>query len=104
LKISIILAFAMLAGCSWFHRKAPPAPEPPQLIVTGAPAGSIVFIDDVQKGLLTELNDKPQIVVVSAGEHKLEVRRDGIVVYREDVYVKGGQKQVVTVLSGSNRE
>jgi hypothetical protein len=94
----------MLSACSWFHRKGPPVRDPPQLIVTGAAADSIVFVDDIQKGEAAVANDKPQIVVVTEGTHKVEVRIGDRVVYREDVFVASGQRRVVTVLSGSNRE
>lgn len=104
MKTLIILALAMLSGCSWFHAKPPRAPDPPVFIVTGAPAGSIVFIDDVQKGQAAEFNDKPQTVSSVEGTHKVEVRFGDTIVYRENIYIKGGERRVVTVLSGSNRE
>jgi hypothetical protein len=34
----------------------------------------------------------------------VEIHRGDTVVYRENIYVKNGEKRVVTVLSGSNRE
>jgi hypothetical protein len=103
LKIFIILALTMLSACSWFHARAPHAPDPPVFVVTGAPAGSIVFIDDVQKGQAAEFH-KPQTLSSVEGTHKVEVRFGDTVVYREDIYIKGGERRVVTVLSGSNRE
>jgi hypothetical protein len=103
LKTLLVFALVLLSGCSWFHRK-PPAPISPEFIVTGAPAGSIVFVDDVQKGQLTEFNDKPQIITVVEGEHKVEVRIGDTVVYRENAFIKSAEKRVITVLSGSNRE
>jgi hypothetical protein len=104
LKTFIILALAMLSGCSWFHWKTPPAPRPPVFIVTGAPAGSVVFIDDAQAGQAAEFNDKPQTVSSVEGMHKVEVRFGETIVYRENIYIKSGERRVVTVLSGSNRE
>jgi hypothetical protein len=103
-KTLIVLALTLLAACSWHPFRRHPVPEPTQLIVTGAPAGSIVFIDDMPQGQPAELNDKPQLLDVAAGTHKVEVRRGDTVVYREDTFVKKGEKRVVTVLSGSNRE
>ena len=103
MKTLIIVASAMLSACSWFHSKTP-TPEPPVFIVTGAPAGSAVFIDDVQKAPTAELNDKPQTVRSVEGTHKVEVRFGDTVVYRENIYIKSGERRVVTVLSGSNRE
>jgi RNA-splicing ligase RtcB len=103
LKTFIILAVAMLSACSWFHSKAR-TPEPSQIIVTGAPKGSIVFVDDVQQGQAAESNVKPQLVDLGAGQHKVEVRFGDSVVYRENIYINSGEKQVVTVLSGANRD
>ena len=74
LKIFIFATtLACLSGCSWFHPR-PQVPAPPELIVTGVPAGSIVFIDNVQNGQAAELSDKPQVLTVAAGEHIVEVR------------------------------
>jgi hypothetical protein len=104
LKTFIILALAMLSGCSWFHSKTPAAPPAPVFIVTGAPAGSVVFIDDAQAGQAAEFNDKPQEVSSAEGMHKVEVRFGDTVVFRENVYINAGERRVITVLSGSNRE
>lgn len=103
MKTFIIVSAAMLSACSWFHSKAR-APEPSQIIVTGAPKGSIMFIDDVQQGEAAESNVKPQLVDLGAGEHKVEIRFGDSVVYRENIYINSGEKRVVTVLSGANRE
>ena len=104
MKIMVILALAMLSGCSWFHSKPHTGPEPAVFIVTGAPAGSIVFVDDVQMGHAAELKDRPQAVSSVEGTHKVEVRFGDTVVYRENLFIKSGERRVVTVLSGSNRE
>ena len=103
MKTFIILTLAMLSGCSWFHSRTPPAPTP-VFIVTGAPAGSVIFIDDAQAGQTAEFNDRPQTVSSVEGMHKVEVRFGDAIVYRENIYIKAGERRVVTVLSGSNRE
>lgn len=104
MKIFVILSLTTLSACSWLHGRTPPQPEPPQVIVTGAPAESIVFIDDVQAGEAAASNDKSEVLTVSEGTHKVDVRVGGTVVYRETLFVKNGERRVVTVLSGSNRE
>jgi hypothetical protein len=104
LKNCIFLALLMLSACSWFHNKGPPPREPPQLIVTGAAADSIVFVDNIQKGQAAAANDKTQVVIVSEGAHTVEVRMGDRTVYRENVFVQNGEKRVVLVLSGSRRE
>lgn len=103
MKNFVFLALACLSACSWFHRaKAPP--DPPELIVTGAPAGSIVFVDGVQNGQIAESNGKPQVLNVTSGEHVVEIRTGNSVVYREQTFVGTGEKRVVKVLSGTSRD
>jgi hypothetical protein len=78
-------------------------PDPTEIIVTGAPAGSIVFIDGQQTGQPATLNDHTQVLNVAAGAHKVEIHVGDGVVYREDTYVGLGEHRLVRVLSGLNR-
>jgi hypothetical protein len=98
-----LLALLCVSGCSWFHHRKP-MPDPAELIVTGAPAGSIVFVDGVQVGELTTINNRPQILDVTPGTHIVEVRRGETVAYRENTYVAPSEKHVIRVLSGINPE
>jgi hypothetical protein len=75
-------------------------PDPTEIIVTGAPVGSLVFVDGVQTGQPTATNDHPQILIVAAGAHKVEIHMGDAVVYREDTYVSLSEHRVVVVLSG----
>jgi hypothetical protein len=97
--LCVVVLLVCVSGCSWFHRKAH-APAPTELIVTGAPVGSIVFIDGVQAGQAKEIINRPQEVEVSPGMHTLEVRMGDTVAYRENTYVAQGDKRVISVLSG----
>jgi hypothetical protein len=104
LKTFIVLVLACLSACSWIHSRAKAPPEPTELIVTGAPAGSTVFIDNVQSGQTAQANDRTQVLNVTAGAHVVEVRTGSNVVYREQTYVGSGERRVIKVLSGSSRE
>jgi hypothetical protein len=103
LKVSLIIALAFLSGCGWFHKGKPPVPDPTELIVTGAPVGSVLFVDGVQTSQPKEAGNRTQVVDVAPGAHTLEVRRDGTVAYRENTFVISGKKVVITVLAGDNR-
>jgi hypothetical protein len=78
-------------------------PDPTEIIVTGAAAGSMVFVDGMQIGKATALNDQTQVLNVAAGAHKVEIHVGDAVVYREDAYVGLGEHRIVRVLSGLNR-
>lgn len=78
-------------------------PDPPEIIVTGAPAGSIVFVDGLQIGQATAANDHTQVLNVAAGAHNVEIHVGDSIVYREDAYVGPGERYAVRVLSGLSR-
>jgi hypothetical protein len=98
------MTLALLSACSWFgwHKRSR-APDPPEIIVTGAPVGSLVFVDGVQTGQAASRNDQSQILDVAAGDHKVEIHVGDRIVYREDTYVGPGEHRVVMVLSGLSR-
>jgi len=98
-----LAALLCVSGCSWFHKKKPSVPDPPQLIVTGAPAGSVVLIDGIPAHAPNEPGDHPQTVRTTAGTHELEVKSGAAIVYRENLDVAAGEKRFITVLSGANR-
>jgi hypothetical protein len=103
LKLYLLIAILGLSGCSWFHRRQPPAPPPSELIVTGVPANSRVLIDGTQAGEPADVNNRTQVVKVSPGTHVVEIKTGDKTAYRESPYVAAGEKRVVVVLSGDNR-
>ena len=103
MRIFLVMTLAWLSACSWFTSKKTRSPEATEIVVTGAPAGSLVFVDGVQVGQAEALNDRPQILNVAAGSHKVEIHVGDAIVYREDAYVESGEHRMVRVLSGLNR-
>jgi hypothetical protein len=97
------MTLACLSACSWFTSRKMHSPDPTEIVVTGAPAGSIVFVDGAQAGQPALLDDRPQILNVAAGSHKVEIHVADAVVYREDTYVGPGEHRMVRVLSGLTR-
>ena len=103
MRVFILVTLACLSACSWFTSRKTQLPNLTEIIVTGAPAGSIVFVDDLKAGQEITLNDHPQVMNVAAGAHKVEVHVGDRVVYREDTYVGLGEHRIVRVHSGLNR-
>lgn len=97
-----MITLACLTACSWFGSRKTQIPDPTEIIVTGAPAGSLVFVDGVQTGQATAANHL-QTLDVTAGAHKVEIRAGDALVYREDTYVGPGEHRVINVLSGFSR-
>jgi hypothetical protein len=70
------------------------------LVVTGAPAGALLFVDGAAAGQEVEAR-KPQVLDVTPGTHIVEVRVSDTVTYRENTYVAAGEKRLIQVLSGA---
>ena len=103
MRVFLLVALTCLSACSWFGSRKMPLPDPTEIIVTGAPVGSIVFVDGLETGQTTALNDHPQVLNVAAGAHKVEIHVGDAIVYREDTYVGRGERYTVRVLSGLSR-
>jgi hypothetical protein len=103
MRVVVLVTLACLSACSSFASRRMQLPDPTEVIVTGAPVGSIVFVDGLQTGQATALNDQPQVLNVAAGAHRVEIHVGNTVVYREDTYVGLGEHHTVRVLSGLNR-
>jgi hypothetical protein len=103
LRILIIALLACVSACSWFGSRRAHVPDPTEIIVTGAPADSIVFVDGVQSAPAALLNDRPQVISVTSGAHIVEIHVGDAVVYREETYVGAGEHRMIRVLSGLHR-
>jgi hypothetical protein len=102
-RILVVAMLVCLSACSWFAPRRSQQSSPTEIVVTGAPAGSIVYVDGVQGAQAAAVNDRPQILNVAAGSHKVEIHAGEAIVYREDTYVGSGEHRVVRVLSGLSR-
>jgi hypothetical protein len=103
MRVFVLVTLAWLSACSWFGSRRVQSPDPTEIIVTGAPVGSIVLVDGLQTGQATTLNDQTQVLNVATGTHKVEIHLGDSVVYREETYVGLGEHRIVRVLSGLNR-
>lgn len=98
------MALTCLCACSWFgSRRAAALPQPTEIIITGAPVGSVVFVDGSQIGQAVTQNDQSEILKVAPGAHKVEIHLNETIVYREETYEGPGDHRVVGVLSGLTR-
>ena len=96
------MALLTMAGCHMWGVGKKAAADPAELIVTGAPAGALIFVDGAQVGPAAARNDESEIITVAPGSHLVEIHLDDAIVYREDTYAGHGDHRVVTVLSGSS--
>ncbi len=102
MRVFVLMTLVALSACSWFRSK-PPVPAPTEFVVTGAPAGSIVFVDGASSAPPNPLSGHPQVIGVAPGPHTVEIHVEDTIVYREDTDAVAHHQTLVRVLSGLNR-
>ena len=98
----ILIAAAALAGCmpQTTVRTGMPSPT---LMVTGAPSGSVLFVDGLDMGSAPQYDGNPKVLAVLEGTHQVEVRLGSNVVYREKAFVSSGQSHTVAVAGAASQ-
>jgi hypothetical protein len=94
---TLVVVMAILAACSMPQTTVRTGMSSPTLIVTGAPPGSILFIDGLRIGSATQFTGSPNVLAVLEGTHQIEVRLGDTVVYHEKAFVSSGQSHTVAV-------
>jgi hypothetical protein len=95
----VIVAF--LAGCALPNTTMKTGSSPPTLIVKGAPAGSILFVDGLSMGNAAQFDGNPKTLAVLEGTHQFEVRLGAAVVYKEKAFTSSGESHTVAVSQGT---
>lgn len=103
LRILLVISLSLISACSWFGAGRHRAPEPAEIVVTGAPAGALLLVDGAQIGDAALGNGHSQVIDVPPGSHRVEVKVGDRIVYREETDVAMGEHRIVTVLSGAPR-
>jgi hypothetical protein len=99
----VLLLCSLLCACDLPHSTVRTGAPAPALIVTGAPANSLLYVDGVQMGAATTFNGKPYTISVLEGVHMVDVRVAGKVIYSEKVFVGSGETHAVNVLVGASQ-
>jgi hypothetical protein len=98
-NLFVCAAIAIIAGCALPETTVKSGNSQPGLIVKGAPAGSLLYVDGVVIGPASQFDGKPKVLTV--GVHHVEVRQGSTTVYSEKAFVGAGESHTVTVVGGS---
>jgi hypothetical protein len=89
--LPIVLA---LAGCAMPQTTVRTTDTRPSLVVTGAPAGALLYVDGEAAGP-TDDGAGPVAVRVEPGTHQVEVRDSaGALIYQQKVFVESELKTI----------
>jgi len=96
-------AFLLLTACALPQTTVRSGSSPPGLVVKGAPAGSILFVDGLQVGPAAQYDGNPKVLTVLEGVHTVEIRVGSNVVYSEKSLATSGETHTVTVIAGTGQ-
>jgi hypothetical protein len=98
--LSLVIV-ALLAGCALPNTSVKTGSSPPTLIVRGAPAGSVLYVDGLSMGNAAQFDGNPKTLAVLEGTHQVEVRVGDSVVYKEKAFTSSGESHTVAVSPGA---
>jgi len=98
--LSLVIV-ALLVGVRTTHTTVKTGSSPPTLIVRGAPAGSILYVDGLSMGNAAQFDGNPKTLAVLEGTHQVEVRVGDSVVYKEKAFTNSGESHTVAVSPGT---
>jgi uncharacterized lipoprotein YajG len=93
----VLVAMVILTACTLPQTTVRTGLPAPTLMVTGAPSGSVLFVDGLDMGSAGQYDGNPKVLAVLEGTHQVEVRLATGVVYREKAFVSSGQSHTVAV-------
>jgi hypothetical protein len=99
-QLMVLISIALVSACSLPQTTVRTGAAAPSLIVSGAPAGSTLYVDGLQMGPATQYDGNPKILAVLEGAHQVEVRQGANVVYSEKAFVSNGETHTVRVQAG----
>ena len=94
--LTAVVGVAALTGCMP-QTTVRTGMSAPTLMVTGAPSGSVLFVDGLEMGSAAQYDGNPKVLAVLEGTHQVEVRLGKSVVHREKTFVASGQSHTVAV-------
>lgn len=96
-RAAIVLLALVLAGCSYPQTRVETVDTRPTIAVANAPSGSLLAVNGVVIGPAQDFDGKPKTLRLTKGMHRIEIRSNEIVVYRETVFLANDTHRTIMV-------
>jgi hypothetical protein len=97
--LGLVLVLGLTLACAYGSGTTRTVDDAPTLAITGAPEGSMLYVDGINFGLAARFAVASPVVVIP-GVHIIEIRQGGEVLHREKIYSGTGSTTTVAVLGG----
>ena len=98
-----IAALLLLGACTLPQTTVRTGSSQPSLVVKGAPAGAVLYVDGLAMGPAPQFDGNPKVLAVLEGPHQVEVRQGPSVLFHDKVFISSGEVHAITLLSGASQ-
>ena len=85
----------LFVGCSMPATTVKTVDTRPSISVTGAPQDAALLVDGLDMGIASQYDGHPKILLIEPGTHKIEIRKDGALIYQQVIFVESELKNIV---------
>lgn len=100
-KIAVAALSILLGACALPETNVKTGSQRPQLVIHGAPVGTVLIVDGLSMGLAPQFNGNPKVLIVEEGIHQVEIRRSGKAIHTEKTFVSNGETRIIAVHMGA---
>ena len=93
----VIIALAALAGCSYPSSRTEISDERPSIALSGAPKGSVVFVDGLEMGPATKFDGRNNVLMLEPGNHVIRILLGNDVLLTERIFLSGQATRTLLV-------
>ena len=96
-KIILCCIFLSLfvVGCTTYPTtKISAVDTRPTISFVGAPENSILFVDNLSMGSVSQYNGKPNVLKVEPGTHEIQIMQNNKIIFQQTVFVQSENKTI----------
>ncbi len=95
----ILISTAFLQGCSYPDAaKIEQKDSRPAIGVSGAPKGSVLYVDGLKMGMARQFDGEKNVLLVESGTHLVEVKAaNGTVLLSESLFLSNSTTKILTI-------
>ncbi len=91
------LLLCLLSACVLPQTTVRSGSTQPSIVVKGAPAGTVLYVDGLAMGAAQQYDGNPNVLVVLEGVHQVEIHQGSTVIYHDKVYVGSGETRALSL-------
>ena len=94
---SVLLIACLLQGCKYPEpAKVEQKDSRPAIGISGAPEGTLLYVDGLQMGFVSQYDGETGVLLVESGSHVVEVRtQSGEILFRNEIFLSGSTTKIM---------